>query len=133
MWANFHKHYITEYAKLVTEGGGTTLDQERYGGAFHMADTLDNEASITESIVKICRESNASREQSFQLGATLSTIGSQQPNGSDAPTYSILRAKGGLLYATATQSNSSHHHSATNTATVWSTTHLPIIIRPQQT
>jgi len=52
VWANFRKHYITEYETLLAEGGGTTLGQEGCGGAFHMADTLEDDASITESIVK---------------------------------------------------------------------------------
>ena len=28
VWAHFRKHYITEYEKLLAEGGGTTLGQE---------------------------------------------------------------------------------------------------------
>ena len=35
LWANFRTHYITEYEKLLAEGGGTTLGQDGYGGAFN--------------------------------------------------------------------------------------------------
>ena len=52
VWANFRKHYITEYEKLLAEGGGTTLGQEGYGGAFQMVNTLEDDASLTETIVK---------------------------------------------------------------------------------
>ena len=52
MWANFHQHFITNYKRLLVEGGGATLGQDGHGGAYHTAATLGGDLSITESIVK---------------------------------------------------------------------------------
>ena len=51
LWANFRTHYITEYEKLLAEGGGTTLEQDGYGGAFNATETNTDNTSLTESIV----------------------------------------------------------------------------------
>ena len=52
VWANFRQHYITEYEKLLAEGGGTTLGQDGYGGAFNATDTEQDDSTLTESIVR---------------------------------------------------------------------------------
>ena len=35
IWENFCQHLISEYEKLLTEGGGTILGQEGYGTEFN--------------------------------------------------------------------------------------------------
>ena len=48
--ANFCQNLITEYEKLLTEGGGTTLGQNGYWTAFNATEAAMEESSVAESI-----------------------------------------------------------------------------------
>ena len=43
---------VGKYERMLAEGLGTTIHQEGYGTAFHAEDTISNEESLTETIVK---------------------------------------------------------------------------------
>ena len=72
LWANFRTHYITEYEKLLAEGGGTTLGQEGYGGAFNATET-DN-TSLTESIVRYAERTTAAESKVSELENRLAQL-----------------------------------------------------------
>jgi hypothetical protein len=80
VWANFRQHYITEYEKLLAEGGGTTLGQDGYGGAFNAtAETITDDTSLTESIVRYAERASAAEGKVSELEQRLSQleVGSQ--------------------------------------------------------
>jgi len=85
VWANFRKYYITEYEKLLAEGGRTTLGQEGYGGAFHMADTLEDESSLTESIVKYAERATAAERKIPNLEQCLAQLEVNSQMGATPP------------------------------------------------
>ena len=85
VWANFRKHYITEYEKLLAEGGGTTLGQEGYGGAFHMADVMDDDTSITESIVKYAERATMAESKVSNLEQRLAQLEVTSQMGAPPP------------------------------------------------
>ena len=47
IWANFRKHFISEYEKMLAEGGGKTLVQEGYGTSLNATESTMEESSIT--------------------------------------------------------------------------------------
>ena len=51
VWENSCQNLIAEYEKLLAEGGGTTLGQERYVMELNTTEATMDESSITESIV----------------------------------------------------------------------------------
>ena len=51
-WAKFRTVMVGEYECMLTEGAGTTIQQEGYGTAFHAEDTMSDEESLTETILK---------------------------------------------------------------------------------
>jgi len=85
VWANFRKHYITEYEKLLAEGGGTTLGQEGYGGTFYMADTMDDDTSITESIVKYAERATMAESKVSNLEQRLAQLEVNSQMGAPPP------------------------------------------------
>ena len=56
-----------EYKRLLAEGGGTMLGQDRHDGAFHMADTLEDGSLLTESIVKYLEQVTAADAKVLNL------------------------------------------------------------------
>ena len=50
IWGKLRQNLIAEYGKLLAEGGGTTLGQERYGTAFNSTEYIMDKSFITESI-----------------------------------------------------------------------------------
>jgi hypothetical protein len=74
VWANFRQHYITEYEKLLAEGGGTTLGQDGYGGAFHATESTTDDASLTESIVRYAERATAAEGKVTELEQRLSQL-----------------------------------------------------------
>ena len=51
-WATFRTVIFGEYKRMLAEGSGTTIHQEGYGTAFHAEETMSNEETLTETIVK---------------------------------------------------------------------------------
>ena len=51
-WATFCTIIVSEYERMIAEGLGTTIHQEGYGTAFHAKETMSDEESLTETIVK---------------------------------------------------------------------------------
>jgi hypothetical protein len=74
VWANFRQHYITEYEKLLAEGGGTTLGQDGYGGAFHATESTTDDTSLTESIVRYAERATAAEGKVTELEQRLSQL-----------------------------------------------------------
>ena len=79
VWANFRQHYIAEYKQLLAGGGGTTLGQEGYGGAFNATETTMDESSLTESIVRYTERATVVEGKVADLEQCLSQleVGSQ--------------------------------------------------------
>ena len=75
---------INEYELKITEGGGTTIDQE-FGVAMHTTDTNTEEDSLTEAVTKYAEcatrvESNmAEMEEKFQERFAMLSMTAQQP------------------------------------------------------
>ena len=80
MWENFRTHYITEYKKLLAEGGGTTLAQVRYGGAFNATDAGED-TSLTDSLVRYAERTMAAESKVSNLESHLAQLemGTQAP------------------------------------------------------
>ena len=104
MWANFRKYYITEYEKLLAEGGRTTLGQEGYGGAFHMADTLEDESSLTESIVKYAERATAAERKIPNLEQCLAQLEVNSQMGATPPNMAYYMPEA-AYYAPQQQQN----------------------------
>ena len=67
VWANFRQHYIKEYEELLAEGGGTTLGQDGYGGAFNVTEATTEDSSLTESIVQHAEQATAAEGEVTDL------------------------------------------------------------------
>ena len=63
IWAIFCQHLISEYEKLLAEGGGTTLGQEGYGTELNDTESTMDETSITESIFCYAEHTTAAEEK----------------------------------------------------------------------
>ena len=89
VWANFWLHYITEYEKLLAEGGGTTLGQDGYGGAFNATDTEQDDSTLTESIVRYAERTTEAEGKVADLENRLAQLefGSQIANGPPQGAY----------------------------------------------
>ena len=51
-WAAFRTFMVGEYERMLTEGSVTTIRQEGYGTEFHAKETMSDEETLTETIVK---------------------------------------------------------------------------------
>ena len=49
---------VGEYERMLTEGSGITIHQEGYGTAFHAEETMSNEETLTETIVKYAQRAS---------------------------------------------------------------------------
>ena len=67
VWTNFRQHFITKYECLLAEGEGTMLDQDEYGGTYHMADTLEANSPITKIIVKYVEQATSAETKVSNL------------------------------------------------------------------
>ena len=51
-WETFRTVMVGEYERMLAEVSGTTIDQEGYGTAFHSEETMSDEETLTETIMK---------------------------------------------------------------------------------
>ena len=85
-WATFCTVMVGKYERVLAEGTGTTIHQEGYGMAFHAEETMRDEKTLTETIVKYAdRASQAESRVSELEGQTamleMGSTAAQAPPG----------------------------------------------------
>ena len=85
-WANFRTVMVGEYERMLAEGSGTTTHQEGYGTTFHSEETMSNEKTLTETIVKYAERSSQAESRVGKLEGRLAmldmgSIAAQLPPG----------------------------------------------------
>ena len=66
-WATFRTVMVGEYEHMLTEGPGTTIHQEGYGTAFHAKETMSDEETLTENIVKYSERASQAESRVSEL------------------------------------------------------------------
>ena len=66
-WATFRTVMVGEYERMLTEGDGTTIQQEGYGTVFHAKEAMSNEESLTETIVKYAKRASQAESRVSEL------------------------------------------------------------------
>ena len=59
---------------MIAEGAGTTVQQEGYGTAFHAKETMSDEESLTETIVKYAERASLTELRVSDLEGRLSML-----------------------------------------------------------
>ena len=59
---------------MLTEGAGTTIQQEGYGTAYHAEESMSNEESIIETIVKYAEHVSLAKSMVSELEGRLSML-----------------------------------------------------------
>ena len=59
---------------MLVEGAGTTIQQEGYGAAFHAEETMSEEESLTETIVKYVERVSLAESRVSELEGRLSIL-----------------------------------------------------------
>ena len=72
-WREFKKHFIEEYEKMLAAGGGTTLGNEGYGGAYNAVEQ-DDATSLAESIVQYAERTSAAEGKVSDLESRLAAL-----------------------------------------------------------
>ena len=81
IWANFITYMIEEYEKLLRKGGGTTLGQEGYDGAFNAPEDIVN-ALLVENIVQYAEHTSTVESKVSELESSMSMM---EMNGGPQP------------------------------------------------
>ena len=58
---------VGEYKRMLTEGSGMTIHQEGYGKAFHAKETMSNEETLKETIVKYVERASKAESKVREL------------------------------------------------------------------
>ena len=58
---------VGEYERMLTEGLGTTIHQEGYVTAFHAEETISDEETLTETIVKYAERASQAESRVNEL------------------------------------------------------------------
>ena len=69
--ATFRTVMVGEYNRMLAEGAGTTIQQEGYGTAFHTDETMSDEESLTEIIVKYAEHASMAKSRVSELEGRL--------------------------------------------------------------
>ena len=69
-WREFKQHFIGEYEKMLTAGGGTTMASEGYGGAYNAMEQEDA-SSLVGSIVQYAKRASAAEGKVSDLESRL--------------------------------------------------------------
>jgi len=72
VWMTFKTHFIGEYEKMLAAGGGTTMAQEGYGGAYNLVE--DDASSIAESIVQYAERTSTAENKVSELESRLAAL-----------------------------------------------------------
>ena len=72
VWMNFKTHYIGEYEKMLAAGGGTTMAQEGYSGAYNVVE--DDASSLAESIVQYAERATTAESKVSDLESRLAAL-----------------------------------------------------------
>eukprot|EP00804_Cyclotella_cryptica_P030999 CCRYP_013582-RA/>CCRYP_013582-RA protein AED:0.56 eAED:0.40 QI:0/-1/0/1/-1/1/1/0/562 len=76
-WTDFKQHIISEYERMLREGGGSTFGQEGYGAAYHTMET-DDTSSLAESIVQYAERATMAESKVAALEDRLANIEQNQ-------------------------------------------------------
>ena len=86
-WVIFRTVIFGEYERMLTEGAGTRIQQEGYGTAFHAKETMSDEESLTETIVKYAERASLAESRVSKLGGRLSVLEMDSTAAQAPPGY----------------------------------------------
>ena len=73
-WREFKQHFIGEYEKMLTAGGGTTMASEGYGGGAYNAMEQEDASSLAGSIVQYVERASAAEGKASNLESRLAAL-----------------------------------------------------------
>ena len=65
---------VGKYERMLAEGAGTTIQQEGYGTAFHDEETMRDEETFTETIVKYAERASQAESRVSELEGRLAML-----------------------------------------------------------
>ena len=66
-WATFRMVMVREYKRMLAEGSGITIHQEGYGTAFYAEETMRDEETLTETIMKYAERASHAESRVSKL------------------------------------------------------------------
>ena len=73
-WATFRTVMVGVYKRMLAEGSGTTIHQEGYGTAFHAEHTMNDEETLTETIVRYAEWASQAESRVSDLEGRLAML-----------------------------------------------------------
>ena len=73
-WVTFRTVMVREYERMLTEGSVTTIHQEGYVTAFNSEETIRNEESLSEAIVKCAERASQAESRVSELEGRLAML-----------------------------------------------------------
>ena len=70
-WVKFRTVMVGKYERVLAEGAGTTIQQEKYGTAFLTEETMRDEKSLTETIVNYAERASLVESRFSELEGRL--------------------------------------------------------------
>ena len=65
---------VGKYKRMLTEGSGTTINQEGYGTAFHSKETMSDEETLTETILNYAEQASQAKSRVSKLEGRLAML-----------------------------------------------------------